>query len=61
MPRAADPTREVALIALSRSASPNDTLKEVIAYAFDQLCWTQGEPELEQLLAGLRAKLEETT
>lgn len=55
----ADPTREVALIALGGWHYPNDALREVIAYAFDQLCWSLNDRELLELIDGLKAKITE--
>ena len=57
--RSADAAREVALIALKGSAYPTETLRQVINYAFDQLCFSMSAAELDQLLDNLRAKLAE--
>lgn len=58
--RAADPAREVAMIALSGSSGQYvDTLREVIDYAFDQLCWRMTTSDLVDLLGSLNAKLAE--
>lgn len=58
--RAADPAKEVAMIALSGSSGQYvDTLREVIDYAFDQLCWRMTTPDLVDLLGSLNAKLAE--
>ena len=58
MAKAADPTREVAIIALKGSAYPTETMRQVLAYAFGQLCWSMSDPELEALLADLRHTFE---
>jgi len=54
MDRSSDPTREVALIALKGSAYPTETLRQVILYAFDQVCFSMTEEEIDQFLDGLR-------
>jgi len=55
----ADAPSRIALMALKGSAYPTETLREVIAYAFDQLCFSMSEAELDQFLDGLRARIAE--
>lgn len=60
MTRSPDPTRDLALIALNGAPGQHvTTLKQVIDYAFDQLCWRMTPDELEAVIDGLKAKLVE--
>jgi hypothetical protein len=56
-----NPLRVIAKIAIDGMGYAVDcpALEEVIRYAFDQLCWRRTTPELEALLAELRATMSE--
>lgn len=48
-----DVGREIAKLALADARYDTDTLEEVLAYCWDQLCWRKSEPELIALRDGL--------
>lgn len=54
MTKDADPTREVARIALTPTRNyDSDTLREIIKYAFGQLCWGMTDAQLVALILEL--------
>jgi hypothetical protein len=61
MSSAKDPTRIIAGMALQHPAEqhPGQCLREIIDYAFDQLCWMMSEVQLREITAALNAKLDE--
>lgn len=56
-----NPAKRLAQMALTGMdySSDGDLLEEVIRYAFDQLCWLRSYPDIDALLADLRALVSE--
>lgn len=49
-----DVGRDIAKLALKDARYDTDTLEEVFAYCWDQLCWRKTDPELLTMIANLK-------
>lgn len=60
VPKSPDPGRDLALMMLQQGHAPHGaTLETAIRWAFDQLTWHRNTSQLDALLNGLRASLDE--